>query len=225
MHRYLLQLTHAKYHFLLFFLVFFLISYPLISNHRLGDFFYSATVILIFLSAMHAFRLSRRYIFALILLGTVMIGFTLANTLFPDMPRFVPILDAFATLTFNLLLLIYIVNDFLTIDEVRADTISGAICAYFLIGLIFGYLFFIMGILNPDAFASDEPLSLEDYIYFSCTTLTTLGFGDIAPKSNAARIFSSLESMIGVIYLATTISRLVAGYEKTKQTAKERLPR
>ncbi len=54
------------------------------------------------------------------------------------------------------------------------------------------------------------PAHLENYIYFSFTTLTTLGYGDIVPVSQAARVFAYLEAVMGQVYLTVLVARLVA---------------
>ena len=57
--------------------------------------------------------------------------------------------------------------------------------------------------------------------YFSFTTLTTLGFGDLVPLNHFARVLASLESIVGPVYLAIFIARLVGLHVieelKTKQ--------
>jgi voltage-gated potassium channel Kch len=53
------------------------------------------------------------------------------------------------------------------------------------------------------------------FLYFSMLTLTTLGYGDIVPLTPAARMFAALESVTGVLYVAITVARLVAAYQKT----------
>ena len=52
-------------------------------------------------------------------------------------------------------------------------------------------------------------MTRADYLYFSVSSLTTLGYGDIVPLKSPARIFSALESVCGVLYLAIFISALV----------------
>ena len=53
------------------------------------------------------------------------------------------------------------------------------------------------------------------FLYFSMVTLTTLGYGDIVPLSPVARMVASLESAAGVLYIAITVARRVASYQKT----------
>ncbi len=58
------------------------------------------------------------------------------------------------------------------------------------------------------------PLFQPDYLYFSLTTMTTLGYGDIAPLKPFARIWSTLEAVTGTLYSALLIARLVGLYRR-----------
>ncbi|MCD6224625.1 MAG: two pore domain potassium channel family protein [Deltaproteobacteria bacterium] len=95
--------------------------------------------------------------------------------------------------------------------NVTSDIIIGAICAFFLIGLMWAYIFATLHFLQPDAFHFSQGASIENspFIYYSFVTLTTLGYGDITPLLSSARSLSLLEAVIGQIYLAVVIARLV----------------
>ena len=105
--------------------------------------------------------------------------------------------------------------------RVTADTISAALCAYLLIGLIWAILYTFMEFLHPGSFTLPPGPSFsttEDwllyfhfprFVYYSFVTLTSTGFGDITPLAGPARSFSMLEAIIGQFYLAVLISRLV----------------
>ena len=54
-----------------------------------------------------------------------------------------------------------------------------------------------------------------DFLYYSFSTLTTLGYGDIAPVSRHARVFASMEAITGVLYVALLIARLVGMYARS----------
>ena len=54
----------------------------------------------------------------------------------------------------------------------------------------------------------------NELLYFSLVTLTTLGYGDITPLGAVARIWSALEALVGTLYLAVLISRLVGIYRR-----------
>jgi hypothetical protein len=91
--------------------------------------------------------------------------------------------------------------------------IMGAILLYLAIGLTFAALYAFVGVLSTDAFSGmavkDSPTLSSTMIYFSFGTLTTAGSGDIAPLNAFARGLSNVEAMIGQLYPATLLARLV----------------
>ena len=99
--------------------------------------------------------------------------------------------------------------------RVSQDMIFAAIVVYFFLGLFWAGIYSVLEILAPGAFniktGSAESIS-SGFVYFSYTTLTTLGYGDIVPVSSPARSFANLEAIIGQLYLAVMIARLVGVY-------------
>jgi hypothetical protein len=111
---------------------------------------------------------------------------------------------AFATFT--------IVGHLFKHKRVTSDLIRGAICGYFLVGLMWASFFALIEALHPGSFTCGETTSLDmqDLIYFSFVTLTTTGYGDIAPATGQARALSILEAVMGQMYVAVNIATLVA---------------
>ena len=101
--------------------------------------------------------------------------------------------------------------------KVTTDKLAGAICAYLMIGLTFAILFSVLEITRPGSFrlpaGPGEPGLGHGgeyvFIYFSFTTLTTLGYGDITPLASFARTLTWMEAAAGQLYLAILIARLV----------------
>jgi hypothetical protein len=91
--------------------------------------------------------------------------------------------------------------------------VLGAVLLYLTIAVAFASLFTFLGTLVPKAFAGlsveDSPALASQVIYFSFTTLTTTGYGDIAPVHPVARGLCNLEAVIGQLYPATLLARLV----------------
>jgi hypothetical protein len=91
--------------------------------------------------------------------------------------------------------------------------IMGAILLYLTIAVIFVALFTFVGTLVPKAFSGlaveDSPALASNLIYFSFTTLTTTGYGDIFPVHPIARSLCNLEGIFGQLYPATLLARLV----------------
>lgn len=106
-----------------------------------------------------------------------------------------------------LLLLNYVVRSV----RVNHNTVLAAICVYVLIGILWGFVYLLIYEANPKSFDIDLSLGPAEVQlrYFSMMTLTTVGYGDIVPKSTEARAFAALESLLAQIYLAAIIARLV----------------
>jgi len=117
----------------------------------------------------------------------------------------------FATL-FYALTMVMILSQVNKQREITRDVVMGAVCAYFLIGILWAHIYFLLESVSPGSFSLAKELSREPahFIYFSFITLTTVGYGDILPVSNPARSFAVLEALIGQMYLAVTMARLVA---------------
>ena len=98
-------------------------------------------------------------------------------------------------------------------NKVTIDTIVGGICIFLLIGDLWFLFYSSIHLFQPDAFNSArETIQTFDLLYFSFTTLTTVGYGDVTPVSQLAKVVANFEAIIGVIYPAIFISRLVGGY-------------
>jgi hypothetical protein len=92
--------------------------------------------------------------------------------------------------------------------------LQGAVVVYLNLATIFAAAFSLIWDLSPAAFGnlaapSGGPDELATMLYFSLTTLTTTGYGDIVPRDPFARSLANLESIIGQFYLAITVARLV----------------
>ncbi len=95
--------------------------------------------------------------------------------------------------------------------EVNVRTILGAISVYTVLGLLFAFCFEAIGRLgNAPFFESHPVIQHSDYLFFSYTTLTTTGYGDLVPGGQPGRMLAGLEMMIGQIFLVTLVAGLVA---------------
>jgi voltage-gated potassium channel len=99
--------------------------------------------------------------------------------------------------------------------EITREVISMSISTYLLLGLTCGLFYIVLHDLQPNAFSfgSGAPLSEQGtipvLIYFSLTTLSTIGFGDITPITLQARYAAVAEGITGQFYLAILVARLV----------------
>jgi voltage-gated potassium channel len=104
---------------------------------------------------------------------------------------------------------------------VDGERICGALCVYLLAGIAFGGVFAALEALAPRSFSQAGDAGIGRAVYFSFMTLTSVGYGDIAPAVPAARALAILEAVFGQLYLAVLIARLVSLYERGSSTRAE----
>ncbi|MEO1530437.1 MAG: potassium channel family protein [Planctomycetota bacterium] len=99
--------------------------------------------------------------------------------------------------------------------EVHWHTLVGAACTYILIGLFFASINAVLLQLDPQSMVlpKDETEPFFQLIYFSFVTLTTVGYGDVLPASNAARMLAAYEAVIGQSYVAVVVGLLVGKHK------------
>jgi hypothetical protein len=95
--------------------------------------------------------------------------------------------------------------------EIGFRTILGAISVYTFLGLLFTFLYGLIDRLQSSNFFEGvaHPAS-SDFIFFSYTTLTTTGYGDLVPGGQPGRMIAGLEMMVGQIFLVTLVAGLVS---------------
>jgi hypothetical protein len=207
----------GRYTVLLFLVLLMIVGEPMFAGHRLAQGLASASMSLVLLAALYTLNVSPAY-------------FTVGIVLM--VPAFVtrwalhwyrtPELEIFAALSacaFLFITVVGLVREIFSVKRVTLDTISAAICAYLLMGMAWAFLFAVVAMEHPGSFsrvllvhsqASPMFMSMHNFFYYSFVCLTTTGFGDIAPASDAARALSILESVTGQMYLAILIARLVS---------------
>lgn len=95
--------------------------------------------------------------------------------------------------------------------EANVKAVSGAVCVYVLIGLLFVFLYGVIAVVSSDDFfaqGTDGNRSLR--LYFSFVTLATLGYGDYTPAHELGRTLAIVEALFGQLYLVTVIALLVS---------------
>ena len=98
---------------------------------------------------------------------------------------------------------------------VTLQAVAGALAIYMLVGLTFALLIGFIAYVGPAYFvqgSNSQPLSQQ--VYFSFTTMTTTGYGDLTPATRVGRAVSVLEMLIGQIYLVTVIGLLVGNLNR-----------
>jgi hypothetical protein len=179
---------------------------------RLIDF----TFLVLFITTFFAVWRNVWMLIGVVLLGLPTFGLRILVTIF-DITPLTTTSYAFGALFFGFMF-ISIIHHILNTSAVSKNTIYGAVAAYLLIGISFAFVFGILLEVAPNALAipetsQSEVLALHEAFniltYYSFTSLTTLGFGDINPVLPLARTLSYIEAALGQLYLAILIARLV----------------
>jgi hypothetical protein len=205
---------HARHLVLLISLLLLFLLSPFVAAARYGTVVINTAGVIVLLSGIYAMSEQRR-LFVVTLIGSVA---AIATNLL--MVVFQSEWIAIAWHGFTLLLLglfcVGILADVLRRGQISADKICGAICVYLLIGFAWAFGYGIIELINPGSFSGLAEIDTSNHVgrimqlrYFSFATLTTLGFGDILPRSPAARTLATLEAVTGQIYLTVLIARLV----------------
>jgi hypothetical protein len=108
---------------------------------------------------------------------------------------------------------------------VTAQRIQGAVAGYLLLSVIFAIAYSLAETIQPGSFQMSsvqdqvrpELVMDRSFYYFSVVTLTTTGFGDITPVSPMARTLVMMEALIGQLYPAILIARLVSLHVEAKR--------
>ncbi len=103
---------------------------------------------------------------------------------------------------------VVIVRRLLQHREVTMRTLAGAISAYLLIPVAFQFIFLFTDALSPNGFFG-APRPPTAFMYFSLSTVTTVGYGDLAPASDIGRLLAMVEALIGQVFLVTFVALLV----------------
>jgi len=104
---------------------------------------------------------------------------------------------------------------------ITSGRLYASVSLYFILSVFWANLYNLVNTVFPGSFldtslgAAHIDIHRETFLYFSIVTLTTLGYGDVVPLTPLARMLAALESATGVLYIAITVARLVAAYQKT----------
>lgn len=109
---------------------------------------------------------------------------------------------------------------------VTGHRVRGAVAAYLLISVMFAKTYALINYLMPGAFSMASPVSpslgegRQAFYYFSIVTLTTVGYGDITAVAPPARSLVMAEALIGQLYPAILLARLVTLEIETRRSKK-----
>ncbi|MGK7943760.1 MAG: ion channel [Microcystaceae cyanobacterium] len=185
-----------------------------LSIYPVGNFIITGGFLMTNLQVIQTLKLSKRRLFGLRLLAFV--AFTLDVVVVHGLEIITDIssIIAYASYAgFMFLAIITIGNHIFQQTKVDLNTINGGICIFLLLGFFWFSLYRIIFTIDANAFTN---VSLESemfkLLYFSYTTITTLGYGDIVPVHPFAMTLANAEAVFGMMYPAIYIARLVSLY-------------
>ena len=97
-------------------------------------------------------------------------------------------------------------------QRVTLQTVLGAVAAYLQLAVAYSLLFQTIDAWTPDVHFFGENVSSTVYMYFSLTTIATLGYGDFVPVTEVGRLAAMSEAVIGQVYLVTFVAMVVSRF-------------
>lgn len=217
----------GRFSFLLISLLIFFLLHTFLAGRPLTEYFLPALLIATLVTNVFAFSGNRRIVlvasvFALTALALRWITYLNENHVL------LLIGDSIGGLFFAFIAVL-IFAAVLREKTVTEDTISGALCVYLLIGLVWAFLFMLVESVHPGSFRLEAgetivtnpthslPAPFSLLLYFSLTTLSTVAYGDILPLTAPARGLAALEGIIGQFFMAVLVARFVGLYIAHRQ--------
>jgi len=199
---------------LLIWILLYIVASPFLDFFPHTDIFVQILYTIVLISAVYAIHQQTTLLWPallLLLLTTVLIWCHILDLLSID------------DMMVNLVMLIYIgllVVAFgryvMLAKRVDAELVAAALCLYLFMGLFGGSVFLLLETLVPGSFAGSnlaQGASFQGrstiFQYFSFTTMTTLGYGDITPQTPVAMAFCQVEAILGQLFMAVMVARLV----------------
>jgi ion channel len=109
---------------------------------------------------------------------------------------------------------VIIVRHLVLRHTVDTQTVLGAIAAYLMVGMAFAFAYRALGVLQAGPFfGSQGEGTFSEDLFFSFTTLTTTGYGNLVPATNPGQTFAVGEMLIGQLFLVTAVAKVVSGWQ------------
>jgi voltage-gated potassium channel Kch len=207
----------GRLHYLLVSLVLFIVLYNFTGEGLAEQIIFDLIMVGILVSVVFLVKQTRRSLVISILLGAPWVIVTIMDVFMFKGRHLV-----FATTAFGIVFFLYVTRvifeNVARSKRVTRDTISGAIAVYLLLGILWAAAYRLLEAIHPGSFTGPLGINPEtgvetpNYVYFSFTTLTTLGYGDITPATMPTKAVAILEAVAGPLYITILISQLVSKY-------------
>lgn len=207
-------LERDKYRVLLASLVAMVYIQPLLSELRFTSWLFFIFVTVNLFACVYSVRRQRRHL--IIALSMMIPTLILVWLDIPTKDNWYNLLSNTSPILLFSYIAYLIFMDLIKAKKIDADMIAGGISIYFMIGLVFAFIYIALFSFRPEHFDVSELLLSQAihydeniFIYFSYVTMTTLGYGDVTPVTTLARVLVQMETLLGQLFLAIFIARLV----------------
>jgi hypothetical protein len=207
------KLLDNKFMLLFIFLLAVLISYP----HSLSHYaLYRSLVCLAILFTVYAVNLRRSLLMiALVLALPSIVWHTVSAA---EIKSSAAVVNTFLSFGFDVFIVVVIFRRIFAKANADSESIFGALCIYLIVGFSFANIFLLLAHFQPHAFYLDPATNSHsdferlDSVYYSYGSMTSLGATGITPVTADARLFTIIEALLGVLFLAVLVSRLLSAY-------------
>jgi len=202
------------------------IAFPL-GSRLIGTNVMQVMITALLIASMYAV-IERKWLFRTLLL--VILPIILSNWFVDpnESHKYLNWLTALATDAFLTTVLVVVFAHIVMSKRVTADLIFGSVAVYLLFGVVVALTFHFMNNVAPGSViasvgvaetVADRRDEFSELLYFSFVTLTSVGYGDLTPLESPARSVAMLEGVIGQLYIAILVAKLVGVY--TAQSLRE----
>ena len=130
---------------------------------------------------------------------------------------------AFMSATLYLIAPLSITRSLLFRREVDLQTVLGAIDIYLLVGMLFAFAYRFLGIVQSSSFfGANGDGKLPQDLFFSFTTLTTTGYGNLVPAGNPGQTFAVAEMLVGQLFLVIAVAKVINSYTPLRRPGSAR---
>jgi voltage-gated potassium channel Kch len=200
-----------KFRFLTIAIILWFVLFPFLEGRDFGLVILNVLTSSIVLFGIYAVSQTKRTVSIGLALGLPWFVISWIDILISPLPQIVILFSSLLLILFLAFTAITILLFILRSKEISGDILYGAVCIYFLIGGTWSSIYMLLEKIEPGSIINNVSgiINLSDLLYFSYITLTTLGYGEIIPVTAAARSLAIIEAIVGVMYIAIIISRLV----------------
>lgn len=223
-------LREQRFAILFFFLLFSIIVYPYAESSTFGYYTFRVLSSVIILLTLYALTFRRNLI--LLVLCLAVPALLQRILLAPSDSGAIALLSRLLSIAYDVMVLGIIYRNVYSDTRPTSETIFGALSVYLLLGFSFASIYGLVFSLQPGAFYLDPVTNLHrtpdrfDFIYFSFGMMTELGTPGMTAISREVRSLGLLEAVLGILYLAVLISRLLSAYRSVSPAiATPRVPR